>query len=81
MTTERFLTESPIAEKARVDARIVVRRFNVPAGSVRNSIRNGSIAANTAPVCELVVGGVVLGSGEIRNEGDSTVFVMTEVAE
>jgi hypothetical protein len=81
MSVEKFLKESRAAEKTRVEARLVLRRFTGRAGEIRDDVASGTVPVSGAPICELVAGGVVLGRGEIHEENGVPVFTMTEVAE
>ena len=76
---ETFLTSSPVARRAGVEARIVVRRFTATVADLRAQLAAGRLAVEGTSACELVAGGVVLARGRIEEENGSAVFRVTEV--
>lgn len=80
-TLERFLEQSPLARRARAEARIVIRRFTAPPARVEHALESGRMRVEAEPICELVVGGQVLARGEIVSEDGTYRFRVTEVME
>lgn len=84
---EAFLKESLIASRVKAHARVVVRRFEASPRSVERALRSGRIEVEAEPICELVVGGIVVARGEIvaggeaDNEDGTSRFRVTEVVE
>lgn len=84
---EAFLKGSPIASRVKAEPRVVVRRFEAKPRAVEDALQSGRIEVEAGPICELVVGGVVVARGEIvaggeaDNEDGTSQFRVTEVAE
>ena len=76
---EEFLASSPVARRARAEARLVLRRFTAPSTEVEAALRAGEVVVDAKPVCDLVVGDVVLAHGEILDENGMSVFRIREV--
>ena len=62
---EEFLSESIIARRATVPARVVFRRTRMTSGSLGSSLDAGRLAVGGEPVCDLVAGSTVIATGEI----------------
>ena len=80
-TLERFLEQSPLAQRTRAEARIVVRRFSATSAGVEEALDSGRMRVEAEPICELVVGGQILARGEIVSEDGTYRFRATEVME
>ena len=78
---ERFLAGSPIAKRARMDVRVVLRRFTASPREIDEGIRGGRLLVSGTPACELVAGGVVLARGTIVETENGPAFKATEVVE
>jgi hypothetical protein len=78
---EAFLKGSPVASRVKADARVVVRRFEASPRAVEDALQSGRIEIEATPICELVIGGVVVARGEIDNEDGTSRFRVTEVVE
>ena len=78
---EKFLSSSSIAQRARVDLRVVLRRFAAPLRDIDSALRLGTLAAEGTAICELVAGDTVLARGEIVAEDGQQSFRVTEVME
>lgn len=75
-TVERFLA-GPVAGQIRLPGRVVVRRTKLSLEEFESADR-GTVEFDAPPVCELEVGGVVVATGTIRDEGGERWFVATE---
>jgi hypothetical protein len=76
---ERFLTDSALARRARVDARVVVRRFDASQRELETAVDAGTLSLEAEPVFELVVGEQLVARGEIVTDQGATRFRVTEV--
>lgn len=62
---EKFLSESIIAKRARVPARVVFRKAQMTPGKLSRALEAGELSFGGEPVCELVAGGTAIATGEI----------------
>ena len=61
----KFLSESVIARRATVPAKVVFRRTRMTAGKLRQALDAGEITFSGQSICDLVAGGTVIATGEI----------------
>ena len=76
---EQFLTNSPIAQRVAVDARIVVRRFDASPRELKRAMNEGSLSVEAKPLYELIVGETLVARGKIITESGASRFLVTEV--
>ena len=62
---EQFLSESVIAKRTTVPARVVFRRTRMTPGELGRALEAGEVGLGGEPVCEFVAGGTVIATGEI----------------
>ena len=75
---EEFLSESTIAERASVPARVVFRKARMTPGELGRAFEAGTVALGGQPECELVAGGTVIATGEIVERDGSFFFEAKE---
>ena len=62
---EEFLSESIIAKRATVPARVVFRKAQMTPGKLSRALESSEVVLGGEPICELVAGGTVIATGEI----------------
>ncbi len=62
---EQFLSESIIAKRATVPAKVVFRKAQMTPGKLSRALEAGELSFGGEPVCEFVAGGTVIAAGEI----------------
>ena len=78
---EEFLSESTIAKRATVPARVVFRRTRLTPGETGTALDSGELTLVGQPVCELVAGAVVVATGVIVERDGRHYFEAREVEE
>ncbi|MFP4551825.1 MAG: hypothetical protein ACLFNT_13550 [Spirochaetales bacterium] len=78
---EQFLTNSPIAQRVAVDARIVMRRFQASPRELERAMNEDLLSIEGKPLYELIVGETLVARGEIITESGASRFRVTEVVE
>jgi hypothetical protein len=78
---EQFLTTSKIAGTTRIPARIVVHRDRLSPHEIARIAEIGEYAIDTGKgICELEVGGQVIGLGKIVRKGGQMYFKLLKAA-
>lgn len=75
---EEFLSESTIAERASVPAKVVFRRTRMTPGKLGRALNASEVTLGGRPECELVAGGTVIAAGEIVERDGSFFFEAKE---
>ena len=74
-----FFEGSPIASRARVQARVVFRTDTRTTAELGRALHSGEVTFSGPAECALEVGGEILATGEIVERDGSYCFVATEV--
>jgi hypothetical protein len=75
----RFLEESPIAERVALPTRIIERRLSLSPAEVSDIIESGSLAPEGGAVCELEIGGQRIAAGRIVRKRGKCYFKLREM--
>jgi len=73
-----FLSGSAIAAKAKVPARVVLRRTRMTPGIVGESLDSGQMVIDGEFACDLVAGETIIATGEIVERDGSYFFEAKE---
>ena len=65
----------PVARRISLPGRVVIRRGELTLSELGVATAEGSVQVNSKPICELVVGGQVVASGEINERDGEYYFV------
>lgn len=76
---ERFLEESPIAERVALPTSIVVRRLSLSPETVDGIVESGTFSPTGGESCELEVGGQSIARGKIVRRGGKSYFKVLEL--
>jgi len=78
---DKFLSESVIARRATVPAKVVFRRTRMTPGEIGTALDSGELTLVGQPVCELVAGGTVIAEGQIVERDGRHYFEAREARE
>ncbi|MEE8440890.1 MAG: hypothetical protein V3S41_04145 [Spirochaetia bacterium] len=78
---EQFLSESVIAKRATVPARVIFRRARMTSGELGRALEANEVTIGGQPECRLVAGGTVIAAGEIVERDGRYFFQAKESTE